>query len=124
MKQSARIAVSLVLSLLVVWMGAGIVLVHCCHTEKTTIVGMTGDCDDDCAPVSDCMKPVVLALSPVSKVVADIPVFHSPLFCAAPYLLTVLPEVPQALPDDATHAVPRRFESPRAYLSFLRTLRI
>ena len=124
MKKGARIAISFLLSLLIVWIGSGIVLVHCSHSGRTEIVNVTDADDGCCAPVSDCMTSVVLTLSPVNKVVADIPAFHALPLHVAPFLLPLCPKTAPAV-DSAAKCVPCLwFGSPRSYLSFIRILRI
>lgn len=122
MKKGSRIAVSFLLSFLIVWMGSGIVLVHCSHSGRTEIVNVSDVDDGCCTPVSDCMTSVVLTLSPVIKVVADIPDFHALPLGVAPFLLSLFQETVPAV-DSAVKFVPHLwFGSPRSYLSFLRVL--
>ena len=70
MKRKGNIIISTVLSLMLVYLGAGVVLMHCCHTERTTFVGVADCCKDDCdGSGKKCMKFEMRKLPP--SVVSD-----------------------------------------------------
>lgn len=123
-RHSANIVISVLMSVLLVWMGSGILMIHCCHTEKSTIVSLNEACKDKCAPISDCMKAKVVTLSPVYKAFTNSFVFQAPAFTLAIFNLPQLSEFNLNLNSLIERITPRWFEHPRAYLSFIRILRI
>lgn len=124
MKHSAKIVISVLVSFLLVWMGAGITMLHCHHTETTKFLALTDVADDSCEQQTDCMQAQLIELSPtakISKQTVDIkvPVFDLPLFKSS------LLEKPLSTANPIAKNISRLWHSlPRAYLAILRILRI
>lgn len=126
MKRKGNVLMSITLSLMLIYLGAGVMLMHCCHTERTTIVNVADCCKDDCKePRKNCMQLEIRKLPP--SVVSD--------YESAPLpLLKILANWPISVME--CHVVPtcisqsllttNRWDGlpPRSYLSFLTVLLI
>lgn len=81
MKHKGNIFIATILSFMVIYWGAGVVLMHCCHTERTTIVSMVDCCKDNCGgPRKKCMQFEMRKLPP--SVISDYQSAPQPLLKA------------------------------------------
>lgn len=56
MKRLMHILLSISLSIMIIFMGSGLTIVHCNHTGKTSIVNFSHSCKKKCKPTSKCMN--------------------------------------------------------------------
>jgi hypothetical protein len=125
MRRHAKILVAFLLSLMVVYLGAGVSVVTCTHDQSVEVVQLSelGHKKMGCMENSPCMSVNVLQLSPSS--VAQHLIFHfSDLFSVVALFDDILSywscsQWEQTL----THYIPRAcFNPPRKYLSLIRIL--
>lgn len=55
MKRLMHIVISVTLSVMIIFMGSGLTVVHCNHTGKTTVVNFGQVCKKKCKPTAKCM---------------------------------------------------------------------
>lgn len=122
MKHRTNILISFVMSIMIVWMGSGVLLFHCCHSETSKRATLSDICDTGCTPKTDCMQAKVVTLSPVTNVVSHDFSFQAPVFSLAPFQFPELQEVTSAVPANVDRTPQRWLNLPRAYLSFIRIL--
>lgn len=126
MKRIGTILVSFVLSLTIVYLGAGTVIVECLRSNTVTVGVLEDDCckgDKCCQEKRTCMKTTVVRLQP-TVVCKQLCKVEKPALSLLPQLLgndvahflraEQLPQM-QYVPR-ATHA------PPRLYLAFIRVL--
>lgn len=125
MRHPGNILISIMLSLMVVYLGAGTVIMHCMH-DDTVQIGMTEDCcdcDTECGVQQKCMEMTVMKLSPTTVTSIDkahfMPLFTlvKP-FCGFSYSIfhSKKPYSPASVVASVTHA------PPRLYLAIIRVL--
>lgn len=126
MKTSAHLFAALFLSALIIVLGVGVVRVHCEHRGDLSFaqIERMEHGHDDCSPMKKCMKVTVSKLSP-SQVSSSLFLFHS----LQPATFSVLPALiglwmPSLFPREALVYTVAPHAPPRAYLSFLRILRL
>ena len=114
----------MLLSLMVIYLGAGVTIMRCCHTQEMTLATASDCCADDCGQgAKSCMtveihrlSPTVLAESPS----VPLPLLVSAWLCAAQ---DVLPQAYTLYMPACDRYVPTRFvPPPRSYLSLLTQL--
>ncbi len=116
---------ALMLSGLIVMMGSGLLMLHCCHSETTRIVTFDGCGDDGCAPMDGCMVAELIALSPTMEARTMSYDFQPTLLPLILCLLTVFcPLSLRREPAETLSPGFRHHPPPRRYLSILRVLRI
>lgn len=124
MKHSAKILISVLISFLIVWMGAGITMLHCHHTETTKFVVLADVADDSCAHKTDCMQAQVISLSPTAEICKQTVDIHTPVL-NLPFFNSSLLAKPLYTANPIAKNISRLWYSlPRAYLAILRILRI
>lgn len=81
MKRKGNIFMTVILSIMLIYWGAGVMLMHCCHTERTTIVSMADCCKNDCnGSRKKCMQLEMRKLPP--SIVSDCEKAPQPLLKA------------------------------------------
>ncbi len=124
MKQSANIVMSLLLSAVMIWVGAGLTVLHCCLAEYTKLVTLADAMDESTESMPDCLHANFLTLSPLLEASGmdcdlQVPVFDlAPIMQIRP-LEFVCSVASEWLSGDYWWADP-----PREYLSLIRILRI
>ncbi len=81
MKKAVHILISLLLSLTILFIGAGVYVVHCTHSGMVSIVlePVESDCNGDyCGISSGCMTMELIELSPTQSVQTPVFDFHAP----------------------------------------------
>ncbi len=124
MRQIINIVMSLLLSATMIWVGAGLTVLHCCLAEYTKLVTLADAMDEHEDSMPDCLHANLLTLSPrleASDADFDLQV---PVFDLAPIMLIQYAElvfsvITEWLSGDYWWADP-----PREYLSLIRILRI
>ena len=148
MKRTANIFSSIFLSILIVWIGGGIALLHCAHTGMTELMAFnqesSGECcmEDpacenkpcceshegqsfSCKPMPGCIDVEVLKLSPTTR--SSVSSFD---FTQVPVLVPLCNFVDNVEPMAAAVGrvawIARNVwhEPPRGYLALLRVLRL
>ena len=135
---------SLLLSVMIVSLSAGVALVNCCHSGEASVAQLSvghggsgddmcctgGQCDEEkecaCPRTMNCMSVTVLKLAP-SNLAQHVSYSFSAVAHAVPFLCGVLPQpvVLSAVRSAAFAAAAAGFHSPpRCYLHFLRVLRL
>lgn len=66
MKRLMHILLSVTLSVMIIFMGNGLTIVHCKHSGSTKIMCMSDMCKKQCKPTSRCMQYSVLKYSPMA----------------------------------------------------------
>ncbi|MDD6552819.1 MAG: hypothetical protein PUF37_04445 [Prevotellaceae bacterium] len=126
MKRITSIFAALFLSALIIVLSVGFVGIHCEHLGDLSLtqIQKLEHGHQDCAPMKKCMKVTVSKLSPTQ--VSTPSVFHflvaQPLIAVLP-ALTSLPVLPRH-PLDTFVSMRTPHAPPRAYLAFLRILRL
>lgn len=67
MKRLMHILLSISLSIMVIFMGSGLTIVHCNHTGKTTIVNFSHSCKKKCNTTSKCMSVTTVKCSTMAQ---------------------------------------------------------
>ena len=125
MKRLVNIFIASLLSLMIVWMGVGVAVVHCAHSGRYMFTEQTSHSSHCETPMKEkCMKVEVHKLSTQAQahsVVVDLqPVFS---------FVAVLPENQRVVPQflEPAFLSPRIYawhSPPRDYLSFIRILQL
>lgn len=114
----------MLLSLLMIYWGTGVVVMHCCHTDQTAVVAEADCCPADCTmPRKSCMQLEVRKLPP--SVVSEYVSAPQPQLMALPMgCQAVTPEGDSRVGQTvAEKPIARRDGvSPRCYLSLLTVL--
>lgn len=128
MNQTDRIITSLLLSLLIIFMGAGVSVVQCAHSGglHTAQLSLAETLEDmECDTAEDCMNVVQLKLSPTDVAPSHVYKFHAvqPVIAtfASPVVLRMLVHEPVSSIRKTNRAVKDR---PRCYLNFIQVLLI
>lgn len=142
MKRIASILTVVLLSAVIVLLGAGISFVHCCHTKATEMVQISDlgmhekDSHDnckqhsknhDCTDISSssCMKITVVKLEPTLSAEHQMPQLTAPCFLLSPFIS--IPAI-HSLPLQAMWALRHTGDSPhsppRDYLRLIKILLI
>ncbi len=123
-----RIITSLLLSLLIIFMGAGVSVVQCAHSGglHTAQLSLAETLEDmKCDTAADCMNVVQVKLSPTDVAPSHVYKFHvvQPVIATftCPVALRILPQEPVDCIRKAVRAVNVR---PRSYLNFIQVLLI
>lgn len=144
MKRLAAISVSVMLSVVIIALGAGIVFVRCCHTQTMELAQLSaiehhgGAGDDDCCGhddtghdgteigAPDCMKTVVVKLSSVIAVHKHQTVaFHTLYFPLSSFADIMGRKIfPVIIKTNARHTADAPNSPPRSYLRLIRILLI
>lgn len=128
LKKLGNIFVLSLLSMIIVFLGAGVTFVHCHHEGTYRIMqNMANDHeDDDCEPLADCMGYETVGISPT--VTAQYSYFDFHVYQPLLVIYTELFQLWQQLFATVEHVreiVHHGFSSPpRHYLQLLRTLLI
>lgn len=145
MKRIAAISISVVLSVVIIALGAGISFVRCCHSRTMELAqfshevahhgsGSDGECCGhhgrryEGGPVigaPDCMETVVVKLEPGVTDTQQHPVFHTPCFALQlPAGIAGLCPAPAWLSPCLNHAADAPHSPPRSYLRMIKVLLI
>ncbi|MDD5862832.1 MAG: hypothetical protein PUD15_09820 [Prevotella sp.] len=126
MKRITSIFASLLLSALIIVLSVGFVGVHCEHQGDLSYsqIQKLEHGHEDCAPMKKCMKVTVSKLSPTQ--VSASTVFHFQVFQPLMAILPALSSLPLPVMHDLEVVAPAvaPHAPPRAYLAFLRVLRL
>lgn len=145
MKRITGLLTTLLLSLTIVWMGAGITLLHCAHTGAVEVA--TAAEDDGCAPdahqekpchpmshmakagdcsrMPSCMSVEVLRLSPSTVSQSVRYIFGQTAVCLPPLVPVFADLLPADAGDSRTVVAESPWHSPpRHYLTLIRVLQI
>ena len=128
MKKCTHIMLSLLLSMIILFIGSGVNIMRCAHSgtvKVMTAIGVNsiGEDDRDCCMTSHCMTVTHVELSPTVTTQQVVPNFHieQPLLAVLPSLITEWqrPTVCKTFVQP-TRAVWK--SPPRVYLNFIRVL--
>ena len=124
MKRPGNILVAMLLSLMMIYWGTGVVVMHCCHTDQTAVVAEAVCCQTDCnMPRTHCMQLEVRKLPP--SVVSEYVSAPQPQLMALPMgCLSVVPEADSWAGQTLAEKPVIRKDGfpPRSYLSLLTVL--
>ena len=128
MKKSCHIGISLLLSILLLFIGSGVNILHCTHTGAVRIMSVLGSeemHDEHCNARSCCMTMEHVELSPTDMAHAVTYDFH-----VVQPVLAILPCLISEWLQNTTHKTDYRYARvawkypPRDYLNFIQILLI
>ena len=128
MKKSCHIGISLLLSILLLFIGSGVNILHCTHTGAVKIMTLLSSeeiHDEHCSARSCCMTMEHVELSPTDMAHAVSYDFH-----VVQPVLAILPCLISELLQPTTHKTDYRYAHvtwkypPRDYLNFIQILLI
>lgn len=127
MKRLMHIVVSTILSVMIIFMGSGLTVVHCNHTGKTTVVNFGQVCKKKCKPTSKCMTISTVKYSTMAQAFTHTLEHPQPILIL-PWLAQSLfefinPEL-STLPDDHVAQWQKKHKPPRDYLNMICVLLI
>ena len=128
MKKSCHIGISLLLSILLLFIGSGVNILHCTHTGAVRIMSVLGSeemHDEHCNARSCCMTMEHVELSPTDMAHAVTYDFHvvQPVLAILPCLISEWLQ-PTAHKTDYRYARVAWKYPPRDYLNFIQILLI
>lgn len=127
MKVKGNILFSIMLSLMIVYLGVGIVVTHC-HKDQTARIGMPDDCcmsEKECCLMNQCKDFTVMKLSPTttikqlkSDVTPDLHIIN--ILCG----FSFKPASWFYALQDTYKTISIQYPPPREYLNLIQVLRI